>query len=58
MRTEPRVTSSVRKAMQCPHVGCTEWAMFAVEEDDHDGDVLLWRCSAGHRGPHVRSARP
>ena len=43
--------------MQCPRAGCSEWAMFAIQEDVRDGDVLLWRCSAGHRGPHVVAAR-
>jgi hypothetical protein len=39
--------------MQCPHVGCSEWAVFPIEEDVRDGDVLLWTCRAGHHGPHV-----
>lgn len=47
------MNSTIRKAMQCPRVGCSEWAMFAVMEDIHDGELLLWTCSAGHHGPHV-----
>ena len=43
----------IHRAQQCPRTGCGAWALLATPEQVADDGAPLWRCGAGHTGPHV-----
>jgi hypothetical protein len=43
----------IRRAMQCPQVGCDAWAIIATAEAPAAGAAYLWACGNGHHGPRV-----
>lgn len=43
----------IRRAMQCPHVGCDAWAIAATDDSAVGSTAHLWSCSNGHHGPRV-----
>ncbi len=42
--------SIAHKALQCPHVGCSDWAVLATPVELDDG-APFWQCGQGHHGP-------
>jgi len=49
----PVTDTHIRRAMQCPQVGCDAWAIIATAEAPPTGAAYLWACGNGHHGPRV-----